>query len=458
MSIPNELKSGSIPTNYITRLESDVIDPAVVNDNFIRIIVPSKGYLSSDSEVVFELNELTEAKYFPLGIGINSLVSRATLRCGGKTINEISDFGHYQSYMSSFLAGETVKQLEMVKTGRSVVLEPLFGHQSTIVAPADSVFPSHTDSVGYGLVNCNEYNASRLTAPSYTDLQNGPQFAIKLRDLFPLFRATNEIPTFKINDNNPLTIELQLADTADRLIKKDSSDAATTDVIKNTSIKLLADFTFYPQEVMESQRDNEFVRGYVDYQLAKQSLNQAGAKNQIRNVGGAGRIVTKIITMLTDEENVDEDSLQSIYVADSVVSALIEDDVSSSTGTFTMNVKYNGEFLYPIDIKNEALTYHLVTQTEGSPLYVNKEMYSGFVSDLIAKVTWEGQDQVTDLAATYFYQAHRLNDSKRINSRGIEIYYKYNEMAPQNFVHRTYLELLKTFTIDKDGFVNCYFN
>ena len=189
MSIPNELKSGSIPTNYITRLESDVIDPAVVNDDFIRIIVPSKGYLSSDSEVVFELNELTEAKYFPLGIGINSLVSRATLRCGGKTINEISDFGHYQSYMSSFLAGETVKQLEMVKTGRSVVLEPLFGHQSTIVAPADSVFPSHTDSVGYGLVNCNEYNASRLTAPSYTDLQNGPQFAIKLRDLFPYYNS-----------------------------------------------------------------------------------------------------------------------------------------------------------------------------------------------------------------------------------------------------------------------------
>ena len=39
MSIPNELKSGSIPTNYITRLESDVIDPAVVNDNFIRRVI-----------------------------------------------------------------------------------------------------------------------------------------------------------------------------------------------------------------------------------------------------------------------------------------------------------------------------------------------------------------------------------------------------------------------------------
>ncbi len=457
MSIPNELKSGSIPTNYVTTLQSDVIDPAVVNNNFIRIIVPSKGFLSSDSEIVFELEAQTAAKFFPLGVGINALISRATLKCGGKTINEINDFGHYQSYMSSFLAGETVKQLEMVKTGRSLALEPLYGHQFTIAAPAASVYPSHTESIGYGLSNCNEYNASALKAPTYNNLENSPQYAIKLRDLFPLFRAANEIPTFKINDNNPLTIELQLADVDDRVIKKDGA-AATTNLLKNTSVRLLADFTFYPQEVFEAEREKEFVRGYVDYQLAKQSLDQAGAKNQIRNVGGAGRIVTKIITMITDEANVDEDSLLNIYAADSVTSTLTEDDDTSISGSFTMNVKYNGEFLYPIDIKNEALTYHLVTQTEGSHLYVNKEMYSGFISGLLANLNWEGQKYVDELPALFFYQAHRLNDNTRINSRGVEIYYQYNQLPATAHVHRTYLELLKTFTIDKDGFVNCYFN
>ena len=244
-NIPDELKSGSIPTNYVTRLESDVVDPVVVNDKFIRFSIPSKGFLDSNSEIVFELNALSESKYFPLGIGVNSLVERATLKCGGKTINEISDYGHYQSYMSSFLAGETVKQLEMVKTGRSVVMDPKYGHTFNISGATDSTYPSKTESVGYGLTNCNEYNASRLTAPVFTDLQNSPEFAIKLKDLFPLFRMRTEIPTFRINENQPLIIELALSDTADRLIKKDSSDAATTDVINNTSIKLLADFILY---------------------------------------------------------------------------------------------------------------------------------------------------------------------------------------------------------------------
>lgn len=457
-NIPDELKSGSIPTNYVTRLESDVVDPVVVNDKFIRFSIPSKGFLDSNSEIVFQLNALTESKYFPLGIGVNSLVERATLKCGGKTINEIADYGHYQSYMSSFLAGETVKQLEMVKTGRSVVMDPQYGHTFNISGATDSTYPSKTESIGYGLSNCNEYNASRLTAPVYTDLMNAPEFAIKLKDLFPLFRMRTEIPTFRINENQPLIIELALSDTADRLIKKDSSDAATTDVINNTSIKLLADFIFYPQEVFERERDSDYVVGYVDYQMAKQSLTQAGARNQIRNVGGAGRIVTKLISMMSDEVNVDEDTLLNKYAADGLTHSLTQDNFASTTGTFTHNIKYNGEFLYPLDISNEALTYNLVTKTEGSPLYVNKEMYSGFINSLIADLEWEGQDQQSDLRNQFFYQAHRLNDNTRINSRGIEIYYKYVDMPNETFTQRTYLELVKTLVINKDGFVDCYFN
>lgn len=456
-NIPNQLKSGAIPTNYVTSLESSIVDPVVVNDKFIRFTIPSKGFLDSNSEIVFELNALTESKYFPLGIGINSLVDRATLKCGGKTINEISDYGHYQSYMSSFLAGETVKQLETVKTGRSVVLEPQFGHQYNINVPASTVYPSKSDSIGYGLTNCNEYNASRLTAPVYTDLMHGPEFAIKLKDLFPLFRMRTEIPTFRINENQPLTIELALSDKLDRLIKKDSSDAATTDVINNTSIKLLADFIFYPQEVFESERDTDYTVGFVDYQLSKQSVNRAGARNIIRNIGGAGRIVNKIITFMTDE-NKNEDTLLNEYSAEGLNHSLTEDDFTSTTGSFSQNVKYNGDFLYPLDITNDALAYSLVTKTEGSPLYVNKEMYSGMINSIIGNLTWEGQSQSTHLGNLFFYQSHRLNDNSRINSRGIEIYYKYTDMANTDFVSRTYLELMKTFVIDKNGFVNCYFN
>ena len=67
-NIPNLFKVGEIPTNYMTSLESDVIDPVIVNDSFIRFIIPSKGFFHNNSEIVFETETLAEDKFFSMGV------------------------------------------------------------------------------------------------------------------------------------------------------------------------------------------------------------------------------------------------------------------------------------------------------------------------------------------------------------------------------------------------------
>ena len=454
-NIPNLFKVGEIPTNYMTSLESDVIDPVIVNDSFIRFIIPSKGFFHNNSEIVFETETLAEDKFFSMGVGCMSLIDRAVLKCGGKEIQSISDFSHYQSYRSSFLSGESVKQRETIKSGRQVVLTPRFSNAFTI-QPAN--YHNNYESSGLAIINNNEYHNTSLAAPEYTNLRNSPQMTIAVKDLFPLFQLSETLPTYYLNDSNPLTIELTLSSLGKRYVKK-AGAGATNPGIKTTEIKLLADFVFYPQEDMERHRQQNpnFAVGYVDYQLAKQTITKASGTNQIRNIGGAGRIVTRVFSMLVDE-TVTEESIIGVQNAEGVVSNITEDDFTSVNGSFTTNIKYNGEFLYPIDVTNKALQFNLVQKGQGSPLYVNKEMYDGSIKFMDETVFFEDNQQATNLRNQFFYQCHRLNDNERINSRGIEIFYKYNDLVDQNFTQRVYLELVKTFTIDAEGFAGCYFN
>lgn len=455
-SIPNLFKVGEIPTNYLTRLESSVISPVIVNNEFIRFIVPSKGFFHNNSEIVFQTEALAEDKFFSMGVGVMSLIDRAVLKTGGKEIQSISDFSHYQSYRSSFLSGESVKQREMVKSGRQVVMTPRMSNSFTI---SSGTYHNDYESTGLAMINNNEYSSTSLEAPEYTNLRNSPQMTIAIKDLFPLFQLTEQIPTYYLNESNPLTIELTLTPMGKRYVKK-AGGGVDNPKINTSEIQLLADFVFYDQDVMERHRRENptFTVGYVDYQLAKQSITRASGKNQIRSIGGAGRIVTRIFSMLVDDTASDE-SIIGVQNAEGVLSTITPDDfVASINGSFTTNIKYNGEFLYPLDVNNKALQYNLVSKSQGSPLYVNKEMYDGSIKFMDESVFFEGNQQAVNLRNQFFYQCHRLNDNERINSRGIEIYYQYNQLADQTFTQHVYLELVKTFTIDEDGFGTCYFN
>ena len=137
--------------------------------------------------------------------------------------------------------------------------------------------------------------------------------------------------------------------------------------------QLVADYIFYPQDMMEQYRQANATMSfnYVDYQFMKRTCLQTEFQSGIiQNLGGAGRIVNKVVVMAA-LTNRTADSLLNDYVANGPT---IDEN---STGKVTTNLKYNDNFLYPVDVDNDARHYHNVFQSEGRVPYISRDLYRG---------------------------------------------------------------------------------
>ena len=56
------------------------------------------------------------------------------------------------------------------------------------------------------------------------------------------------------------------------------------------------------------------------------------------------------------------------------------------------------------------------------------------------------------LAGKFFYIGYRLNRNERVNSKGIQLEFKYSSAPAGNFIHRSWLELVKSATLDNGMF------
>ena len=101
---------------------------------------------------------------------------------------------------------------------------------------------------------------------------------------------------------------------------------------------------------------------------------------------------------------------------------------AQTVGKVTTNLKYNDNFLYPIDVSNNARHYHNVFQSEGRMPYISRDLYRGegqLATDQTTtpgSVDFEGYAADPQLSSRLFYTAYRLNKGERVNSRGIELY------------------------------------
>ena len=189
---------------------------------------------------------------------------------------------------------------------------------------------------------------------------------------------------------------------------------------------------------------------YMDYRLSKQSMDQAGALNNIRNVGGAGRIITKIIhavTLAPVTSAVDnEQNLLNVYDSTFPLTA---------NKTVNLNVRYNNEFLYPIDVTNTARVYNLVASAEKVTPYLPRDQYNGEGGAITAIQNFETNTQSTELSGKSFWSSHLLNPGERVSARGIEVYTKYDTLTAGTYIQRVWLEYVKVATIT-NGIINVY--
>ena len=139
----------------------------------------------------------------------------------------------------------------------------------------------------------------------------------------------------------------------------------------------------------------------------------------------------------------------------------------------TSNLKYNDNFLYPVDVVNPAYHFHNVVTAEGMVPFVTRDCYSN-EGGQTTTTSLENQIQGTGTSAIgteyannagivskFFYQAWKLNRNERVNTRGIELYNTWTEFQNEeasgvNYTHRAYVELVRVATL-KDGKMEVFY-
>lgn len=472
-NVPDLIRIGAIPTNLQMDIDTDILEPVVKSDSFIRYVLDKKGFLHSNSKLIFSMSAGDQAStaFFPLGIGVMSLIERATLKVGNKTINEIDDWNHYQAYRSMFVSNENNKERELVTTGRAMCFDFAYDNTSGTLAVADTAPPlagtgeSNYSAEKYQLDVNRQMNAQAVREgaaatnntllPPYvttTNVEGSPEFQINLSDLFP-FLKQNQLPLYMVDEQISIELRMSPMSKNQRLCYSGGDTAFTNPAIDLTKCKMVADYVFYPTEIMAAyqQQNQDLTFTYMDYHLSKQGFTPDGTNETIiiRDVGGAGKICTKLIVSCAMTAANPEQALQNQYTSQYPL-----EKSATINGSVVSNVRYNGEFLYPIDHTNPALQFHDMSQAEGSLPFVTRALYSGEGDDVTAD-TFMGRAMNTNLRRQSFRQAYRLNRNERINSRGIELYNTFKVL--QNAVHtqRCWVESVKVAHL-RGGMLDCY--
>ena len=203
---------------------------------------------------------------------------------------------------------------------------------------------------------------------------------------------------------------------------------------------------------------------YFDYVISRQNIKSAGdntdnSKVNVRQIGGAGRIVTRAYAGY--QPTSDDRAIFNHYSAEGTSAD------GDGVGKLESNLFYNEKFLYPLNVKNNARHYHNLRDAEMRQLYVPNELYSG-ANDVLpgdsASVHYNGRTQNGNLRVKQFYQGFRLNRGERVGTKGIELTMNCTNadgsdegLANGDYLQIAYTEQLRYATM-KDGHVEVYWS
>lgn len=452
--IPDLMKIGSIPSDLSQDVDTEVLDPVVIGDNFCRFVLTNKGFLHSFSKItlgVLGSAENDDAKStFPVNVGVHSLVQRCALRIGTTVVAEIDDFNHWMGYKSMFIDNDINYERETYLTSRIMATELDYvnelGDQSNINAE-DLRIKSDSEPVQ------NPAGTSSATnPPEVITLAGEPVFSVSVADLFPFLRF-NQLPLYMIDQQISIELYFQPEASKKRCVHKKTAEAAgQTWKINESQVKFVADYIYYDGDLMEQYRNANRVMNwtYADYRLNKRSFTNAQlTQNVVMDIGGAGRLCNKIITSCAATLGAPDTSLTNEY--NSIACAVSNDN----NGVFTNNLVYNDNRLYPIDRTNSALHFHDLVQTEQNIPHISRQMWNKEGGSLSATALYMGYAPSSSdegLNGRFFYIGYRLNRNERVNSRGIQLEFKYSNIIAGNYIHRAWLELVKTATLNNGKF------
>jgi len=449
--VPDLLKVSPMQTSTATDVETSITEPVVISDTFCRFVLLNKGILHSHSKITLAVTAPDASdRFFAPNVGVASLIKRCALKVGTKTLQEIDGYNFLTAYKSMFINNEHQLERELPQSGRSICHEFRYSNATD----TDGGASNDTRAFTYGLATGKEYNGNDVRLPEFANIKNSPVFQIALSELFPMLKQT-QLPLYMMKEQ--VSIELHFADAGDR--GQSASGVATAAyAINQDEVKFIADYIYYPQNMMDAyaEANQQITINHFDYRHSKVSLTSGtAAQQQIRNLGGAGRIVTKVISGVQADATDDISILNKYHAMVPEPSYVFGEapNGARANGSITYNIKYNDKFLYPIDVKNSARHFHNVAQAEGVPPFVTREEYAG---EGVALTTDEfmGYSQQEGRAGTalggrgifgrFGWLANRLNRNERVNSRGLEVFFKYDSLDNgPNYTQRSWIEMVK---------------
>ena len=455
--LPNLMAIGEIPSDLAMDMDTEVLDPVVNNQNgMCRFVLTNKGFLHSFSKITLSVSNAGGCT-FPANVGVHSLIERCALRIGTTIVAETDDFNSWMGYKSLFIDNDINYERETYTTSRIMAHD--FCYKNDLNGEQ-----SNSNASTYGLKTHNENfciktdgSGGILKPIDVIKTENAPVFSVALADLFPFLRF-NQLPLFMIDQQ--VSIELHFSNTAlkKRCVANGQEGIGTGQAFNMdlTQTKFIADYIYYDNSMMDTWASQNRVLNwtYNDYRLNKRSFTEAQLQtNLVFDVGGAGRICNKVITAVELLANDPDTEIVSAYnsTAPSVT--------GGNNQLFTTNLTYNDNRLYPIDRSNMALHFHDLIQAEQNVPQVTRQEYNKQGSALTGAYTYLGYSQSSSLQGLngkFFYVAYRLNRNERINSRGLQLELNYSDALPTNYIHRTWLELVKTATLENGKFSTEY--
>ncbi len=447
--IPDLMKIGALPSDLLQDTDTEVLDPVVNTDDFARFVLSNKGFLHSFSKITLSVDNGGMGT-FPVNIGVHSLVQRCALRIGTTVVAEIDDFNFWMGYKSTFIDNDINLERETYLSSRQMALKldynDTVGDLSNINASSLSLktrlYPA-VDAAG-----------TAANTGSIPELRTGnkPVFSISVADLFPFLRF-NQLPLYMIDQQVSIELHFQPASSLKRCVHVKTTEATgTLFTIDKTQTKFIADYIYYDGDMMESYRNQNQIMNwtYNDYRLNKRSFTHTQlALNNVMDIGGAGRLVNKIVCGLESVVAAPDTSMINAFAS---VSPGLN---GNNNGVFTTNLVYNDNRLYPIDRTNSAIHFHDVVQAEQNMPQVSRQMYNkegGSLSDAYKYMNYAPSSSTEGLNGRFHYIAYRLNRNERVNSRGVQLELKYTDMIAGTYTHRTWLELVKTATLSNGKF------
>lgn len=469
-SIPDLIKIGAIPSSYGQMLHTDVIDATTFSQNRVRFTLQRvAGFLHSNSKITLAVTPLTTSTaFYPLNVGVSNLVKSAALRIGNETVCEIDDYDQFHAYQSMFISNEDNKEREQFLSQRCISHKPIYDDRTanTTDKPPNSAKKVGLDvgrnpvvPAGGGAGTFQLLPFQLHDATSAQTISQAPVYSVYLSDLFP-FLKFNQLPLFMIDQEVHIDIEFQPTTSSlsaaglSRRMCVANSDAASNQVeyqINEDEVKLIYDSISFDGEIMEKykQQNQSLTFQYVDYRLAKRTGDQAEFADLTFQLGGNGRLVSKVIMGLQRNEN---------FTPVSLLNGVTAKDVPAAQ-SLSLNLLYNDLFEFNTDRSNAALLFHTTQHAEGKVPMVTRDEYQTSGVSAITAETFEGHAQnsgAVGLGGLFRWTAIRPNKGQRVNNKGMDLTYKATGLPADTYTLRVYLEMMKVAKIENGRF-SCYF-